>query len=158
MSINPSAFIVSINLTVKKQKRCNKSGLHVERHLKTEGKAEDMDDPTVNLSTEKMQTLSQCMTVLKEKGFVEEFRVSNTGLSLPEKQKTYDPSQIRIVNFYRFEGESDPSDNSILYAIETHDGIKGVLTDAYGPYADKRTSEFIKQVEEIQKEKGLSKK
>jgi len=36
---------------------------------------------------------------------------------------------------------------SILYAIETTDGNKGTLVDAYGLYADDDTGEFMKEVE-----------
>ena len=36
---------------------------------------------------------------------------------------------------------------SILYAIETSDGRKGTLVDAYGMYSDDETGEFMNQVE-----------
>lgn len=36
---------------------------------------------------------------------------------------------------------------SILYAIETVDGTKGTLSDAYGLYADEQTGDFMKEVE-----------
>jgi hypothetical protein len=36
---------------------------------------------------------------------------------------------------------------SILYAIETSDGRKGTLVDAYGFYSDDETGEFINQIE-----------
>jgi len=58
------------------------------------------------------------------------------------------------VNFYRFEGSSDPADNSILFAIETSDGKHGTLVDAFGPYADTKVTSFIQQVEEINKKTG----
>ena len=53
--------------------------------------------------------------------------------------------------FFRFEGDSDPADNSILYVVETNDGTKGTLIDAYGPYADPKVSKFMQQVDDIQK-------
>jgi hypothetical protein len=40
---------------------------------------------------------------------------------------------------------------SILYVIETSDGRKGTLIDAYGLYADDNIGEFMKEVEDIQK-------
>ena len=40
---------------------------------------------------------------------------------------------------------------SILYAIETSDGRKGVLIDAYGLYADDDTSAFMQEVEIFKK-------
>jgi hypothetical protein len=38
-----------------------------------------------------------------------------------------------------------------MYQIETSDGTKGVLVDAYGPYADAKVNDFMRQVEDIQK-------
>ena len=43
------------------------------------------------------------------------------------------------MDFYRFEGESNPDDMSILYAIEANDGISGTISSAYGTYADADT-------------------
>ena len=58
---------------------------------------------------------------------------------------------MKIVNFYRFEGNSNPDDMSVMYAIETSDGLKGTLTDAYGLYSDDDTGEFLKEVESHKK-------
>ena len=110
-----------------------------------------MKEPAVKLAGDKMQTLSQSMNSLKEKGFNEEFVVTEKGLTSKEDQKSYAPEEIQIVDFYRFEGESSPSDSAILYAIETNDGSKGLLVDAYGVYADETVTKFICAVEEIQK-------
>ena len=102
-------------------------------------------------TSHKMKTLSECMTSLTKDGFTENFMVKENLLYAPEADKYYAPVETSIVNFYRFEGASDPGDSSILYAIETADGTKGVLTDAYGAYSDVNTTEFIKEVEEIAK-------
>ena len=53
------------------------------------------------------------------------------------------PSDFRIDEFYRFEGASNPDDNSIVYAISSNQGIRGVLVDAYGVYSDSLTEEMI---------------
>jgi hypothetical protein len=99
----------------------------------------------------KMKTLSECMAGLKKDGFKENFMVKENLLYAPEANKYYAPVETKIVNFYRFEGTSDPGDSSILYAIETTDGVKGILTDAYGMYSDVMTTSFIMEVEAIAK-------
>lgn len=98
-----------------------------------------------------MKTLSSTINKLKEEGYKEDFQVTREGLSAFNEEKYYRPDEIRITNFYRFEGTSDPADNSILYAVETHDGRKGTLVDAYGAYSDSDATRFIVEVEEIQK-------
>ena len=104
-----------------------------------------------NATTEDMKTLTLCLNKLLLEGYTEDFKASDKGLISVQQEKTYTPEQIHVVNFYRFEGASDPADNSILYAIETADGVKGTLVDAYGPYADLKVNTFIKAVEDISK-------
>lgn len=98
-----------------------------------------------------MKSLSSCINKLVFDGFSEDFKATDRGLTSVSDGKHYFPEEISIVNFFRFEGYSDPEDNSILYAIETYDGRKGTLVDAYGAYANPDVTNIIKQVESIQK-------
>ena len=100
-----------------------------------------------------MKDLASCVNQMKEEGYKEDFQVTEDGLHTFDKSKSYQPNQVRIVNFYRFEGESDPGDNTILYVIETDGGEKGTLVDGYGAYASEDVSKFIVEVEKIQKVK-----
>ena len=102
-----------------------------------------------NATTEDMKTLSSCLNRLVRQGYEEDFKVNKSGLCGVHGKKSYQPEEVHIVDFFRFEGASDPADNSILYAIETNDGTKGTLTDAYGAYGDANVDKFIKQVEDI---------
>lgn len=104
-------------------------------------------------SPDNMNTLSNLTTSAVRKGFSENFSVEKNGkgLKAPSNGKTYLPEDVRIDNFYRFEGASDPADNAILYCLETNDGIKGMLIDSYGPEADSSITTFIKNVEKIHK-------
>jgi len=103
-------------------------------------------------TTEEMKTLASCINKMTMEGYTEDYKVNESSqlISLRD-EKNYSPEEVHIVNFYRFEGASDPADNSILYVIETDDGKKGTLIDAYGPYADPQVSKFIKRVEDISK-------
>lgn len=102
-------------------------------------------------STEKMETLSEAVNHAVKEGFTENFKFSSIGLTTEPEGKYYSPKEVRIINFYRFEGYSDPQDNSILYLLETSDRKKGLLVDAYGMYADDKLSNFLHEVEEINK-------
>src|SRR3982750_3478545 len=103
-----------------------------------------------------LNTMVDCVNSLVLQGFTEDFKAREAGLESLTTRRIYKPEEVKILNFYRFEGESDPADNSILYAIETTDGKRGTLVDAYGPYADSKVSSFLHEVEEIKKktEKG----
>lgn len=98
-----------------------------------------------------MKTLSSCSRSLDKLGFTTQFKVNGCNLKSLDTEKEYEPSQIKVVNFYRFEGASNPDDNAILYAIETNDGERGTLTDAYGAYGDPNIAAFIQQVDNIEK-------
>jgi hypothetical protein len=101
-----------------------------------------------------MNTLSQCTNKMMKEGYIDSFKVTSKGLVDQSTDQAYQPEQVSIINFYRFEGQSDPGDNTILYVIETSDGRKGTLIDAYGPYSDAAVNNFMQAVEDIQKKVG----
>lgn len=101
-----------------------------------------------------MTTMSSCTTKLAKEGYTENFTIKNVGLEAPSTGKLYNPVEVKINSFYRFEGESDPADSAIVYAIETGDGLKGLLIDSYGAYRSDRVSKFIMEVENITKRKA----
>lgn len=107
-------------------------------------------------SSEKMATLSSCVSWTKEKGYTVNFKIENN-LLWDGEYKHYTPAEVSIKDYYRFEGGSDPADNSILYLIAANDGKKGILIDAYGVYDDIRISEFIRKVTDIEKQKPETK-
>jgi len=98
-----------------------------------------------------MKSLTTCLNRIVDKGYTEDFKITDKGLEALQHHHQYKPEQVQVVNFYRFEGESDPDDNAILYVIETDDGTKGTLIDAYGVYNDDRVAQFIDKVKKIQK-------
>jgi len=98
-----------------------------------------------------MNTMSDCINNLTKKGYTEDFQAGPKGLKALSDNLLYSPFDVCISNFYRFEGQNDPSDNAIVYLIETHDGKKGMLIDAYGANASTKISDFVKAVEDFQK-------
>ena len=112
-------------------------------------------DSKKNDGTQNMTTLSECVNKALKGGYTENFKVVSKGLATEDEGSIYKSKDITIPNFYRFEGYSDPQDSSILYLIETNDGRKGTLIDAYGPYADASISSFIKEVKDIHKKTSV---
>ena len=98
-----------------------------------------------------MKSLSSCVNKMVQDGYSADFKATEEGLYALDTQKIYYPKDVKVVNFYRFEGHSSPDDNAILYVIETTDGIKGTLVDAYGAYSDLHVDSFIKNVDDIHK-------
>ena len=98
-----------------------------------------------------LKTMVECHTKLLADGYKEDFKVKEEELQSLTTGKCYKPEEVKIVDFFRFEGQTDPDDDSIMYVIETNDGAKGTLVDGYGPSSDADTSQFILGVERIQK-------
>lgn len=102
------------------------------------------------MSTSRSMTpLSKVLENLAEKGYGKEFVISEKGAQLDPSGKVYQPEQLKIIKIYRFEGESDPADMAVIYAINAPDGIHGHLMNAYGTYSDQDNphyDDFIKKV------------
>lgn len=97
----------------------------------------------MNTSKDYRTPLSIKMKELQAAGYTHSFGV-NDGF-LKNGDKIYGPDEVEIKGQFRFEGESNPDDMSILYMVETNDGKKGLLVDAFGVYADEETENFIQE-------------
>lgn len=116
------------------------------------------NDPNSTLINTEMRTLVYCLNYLVRQGFTADLKITSRGLTILGREKTFSPEEVKILNFYRFEGDSDPADNSILYAIETSDGTRGTLVDAFGAYSDPKVTSFMQKVEEINKKTNANTK
>ena len=91
-------------------------------------------------------SLSKAINDLKARGYTEDFNLKSTHLECTSMNLQLHPDAFTIDEFYRFEGMSNPDDNSIVFAISSKDGVKGVLVDAYGMYAESLNDEMIKKL------------
>ena len=101
-----------------------------------------------------MTTLSQVINSLREKGFDEDFEFKENNFIGKRSGKKFTPGNLTIKKTYRFEGESNPGDMSVLYAIETDDKEKGIFVDAYGTYANNEPENMAEFLKNIKKEEG----
>lgn len=87
------------------------------------------------------ETLVDATNDLMKRGY--EANLSLEGDTVDDKSKNIHMSaeDFEIDEFYRFEGQSNPSDMSIVYAISSaKHNLKGVLVNAYGTYANDSSS------------------
>jgi hypothetical protein len=94
-------------------------------------------------------TLIEALTDLDKKGFTHNFHVNELGLS-ERKGEYFKPTDVKLIEFHRFEGITNPSDMSILYAIETNSGLKGTVVDSYGADGSEEISKFMNKAEQKQ--------
>ncbi len=92
-------------------------------------------------------TVVAALSGLKAKGYSLDFNIAFDKIICNENGLCLNPTEFEITEVYRFEGDSNPADEDIVYAIESKDGsIKGSLTSAYGMYADTVSTEMLKKL------------
>lgn len=91
-------------------------------------------------------SLSVAIADLQSKGFSEDFNLVAEGIQSKNLKKEWKAGDLEVIKFYRFEGMSNPSDNTILYLIETKDGTKGLLVDVYGADIGNVSPEMIRKL------------
>ena len=93
-------------------------------------------------------TLSQTMNELRKEGYVEDFNLKQNCLECRNGQYKVFAEEFKVDKFFRFEGESNPSDSAILYAISSDKHqLKGVMVNAYGIYSDPLTDEMLQKLD-----------
>jgi len=103
-----------------------------------------------HLDTNEPDTVIERLEELKGRGFTYDFNLTAHALEFHKEdgiKLNLSPDDFDIVEVYRFEGMTNPSDTSILYAIESCDGLKGTLLSSYGVYADAMSNEMIKKLD-----------
>ncbi|MCB0628659.1 MAG: phosphoribosylpyrophosphate synthetase [Saprospiraceae bacterium] len=92
------------------------------------------------------ETLSEAIRGLKAEGYIHDFNLEEKQLHCPQLEQKFSPKEFTVVGNYRFEGASNPDDNSVVYVIETSTGEKGLLIDAYGVYAESISLEMAQRL------------
>jgi len=98
---------------------------------------------------ESYSSLSVAIQDLQKEGYTADFNLCNAGVEHKHKKRIHSATELDVVKFYRFEGDSNPDDNTILYVIETSSGEKGLLVDAYGMYAGNVPRDLIEKLKII---------
>jgi hypothetical protein len=103
------------------------------------------DEGNEEMDANRFGTLSEALEALKKKGYDESFLIDDHGMRGMENHDPIRPEDVTIVEYHRFEGTSNPDDMSVVFVIETTDGRRGTLVDAYGTYASPQVDTFVKQ-------------
>jgi len=89
-------------------------------------------------------TVTEAIKGLRERGYTKDFNLKENCIVCDEEK--YHPEDFEIVEVYRFEGNTDPADEAVVYAIESNKGDRGVLVSGYGISADEMSSELAKKL------------
>ncbi|MFT4772125.1 MAG: hypothetical protein ACI9D1_002161 [Cryomorphaceae bacterium] len=93
-------------------------------------------------------TLSEALNGLAEMGYTKDFNLKPDCVHCVADNIVLSPKDFKIDHVFRFEGDSNPDDSSILYAISAIDAsIKGTMVDAYSAYSDPINAEMISKLQ-----------
>ncbi len=92
-------------------------------------------------------TVTEAVKGLKERGYTIDFNIAFDKLMCSQNKICLHPDEFEITEVHRFEGDSNPDDEDIVYAVESKDKkIKGVITSAFGLYADPISNKIIQKL------------
>lgn len=92
------------------------------------------------------ESLSKAIDSLKEEGFTEDFNLCDAGVENKAKKNIHTAVDLNVLKYYRFEGQTNPDDSTILYVIQASNGEKGLLVDAYGTYAGNIPQDLLEKL------------
>ena len=92
-------------------------------------------------------TVTEAVKGLKERGYNVDFNIAFDKLVCSDNKICLQPDEFEIKEVHRFEGDSNPDDEDVVYALESKDGKhKGVITSAFGLYADPVSNKIIQKL------------
>ncbi|WP_018614491.1 hypothetical protein [Segetibacter koreensis] len=94
-------------------------------------------------------TLSETINGLKKEGYDLDFNIQEQCIVCHQTNTALSPEDFEIDRAYRFEGESDPDDESVLYAISSPKyNVKGLLVNGYGIYSDDASAALVEKLQQ----------
>lgn len=91
-------------------------------------------------------TLSEAVSGLQARGYSIDFNLDYDYIHCKAMDLALKPNEFEITEVYRFEGNSDPADESVIYAIESKHGQKGVLVNGFGISSDALSDEMVEKL------------
>lgn len=94
-----------------------------------------------------METLIDALARLAAAGFRDSFRVLGGALWAIEASRAIAPEQLVLVETVRFEGDSDPQDELVLFALRAEDGsLSGTWLVSYGAHTDGESAGVMRRL------------
>jgi hypothetical protein len=92
-----------------------------------------------------METLSEAMARLEDLGFRDSFQPVDGRLRALAAERSFPPAALVVEEVVRFEGESDPSEQAILFALRSPAGdVRGTFVAGYGVLTDPSSAEIVR--------------
>lgn len=95
-----------------------------------------------------METLRQALDRLGGRGYRASLDATPQGFRADGEGAPVAPEELVVDETVRFEGESDPGDEAVLFALRSRDGrIRGTFVSNFGPNADPVAAELMRRLD-----------
>ena len=91
------------------------------------------------MHTNSYDSVAAALQGLRERGYTEDLNLAPDCLVCASRALQLHPEDFTVDEVHRFEGMSNPDDSAVVFAISSRQGLRGVLVDAYGMYAEALT-------------------
>jgi hypothetical protein len=95
------------------------------------------------------ETVSEAVNDLIKRGYTTDFEIlaEKDCLVNHKTSAQLSPDDFEIDETYRFEGNTDPGDEMIVFAISSKkNDMKGIVVNAFGIYSDSATSKIVERL------------
>ena len=90
------------------------------------------------------ETVTAAVNGLKERGFTMDFNLAENCLVC--RASDLRVTDFEIVEVYRFEGDTDPADEAVVYGVDGGEHGRGILVTGYGISAEGMSTEMVKKL------------
>lgn len=91
-------------------------------------------------------SLDDALDDLKKRGYDSDFEPESNCLYCNNLDLRLEEAEFHVDEVYRFEGESNPNDNAVVYAFTSDTGVKGTIVDGFGTSAENISFDMAKKV------------
>jgi hypothetical protein len=91
-------------------------------------------------------TVSEAVNSLKKRGYNIDFNLQYDCIVCHKSSLKLPPEEFEITEVHRYEGDSDPADEAVVYAIESKHEEKGVLVNGFGISADLVSDQMVNKL------------
>lgn len=84
-------------------------------------------------------TVLEALEDLKRKGFIDYFNIHHESI-------VANPKDFSIEHVYRYEGDSDPDEESVVYGIVSNTGNKGVFVSGFSANSNNKAAIILEKL------------
>lgn len=84
-------------------------------------------------------TVLEALNDLKEKGFHRDFNLHHEAIK-------ENPYNYTVEHVYRYEGDTDPDEESVVYGIISNNGEKGVFVSGFSANSDYEAAQILEKI------------